>query len=215
MPTLLDVAHFFDQVAKRIKADDPLRLVNSGGSGMRGCQWNQYTNHKWLLDTVDEQNKALSLVYSGNAVDVLNIHYYTNNHCRGDVVKGPDGQDVPMDLVKYVAAARAIGKPLMVGEAGVSAVAKNSADPKDRKVYAETPDYIDSYWDPNAAKWVKILCDQIVDAGPQLVYWWEYGSNRPVDQHVPSFDVKKGRTDAVLNLIVDANKRLKAKLGAM
>ncbi|MDR3707519.1 MAG: cellulase family glycosylhydrolase [Capsulimonadaceae bacterium] len=213
MPALLDVAHFFNDVATRIKANDPLRLVNSGGSCMRGCQWNQYTNHKWILDTVEEQNKALSLVYSGSAVDVLDIHYYTNNHCVNEMVEGADGKKVPMDIGQYMAAAKRIGKPLMIGETGSSETARDD-NPKNKQVYAETPDYHDSYWDPNAAKWVKILCDQIVDAGPQLTYWWEYSSNRPVDQKAPSFDIKKGRTDPVLAEIIDANKRLKAKLGA-
>jgi len=35
MPLLKEVAGFFDDVAKRIKSADPLRLVNSGGSNMR------------------------------------------------------------------------------------------------------------------------------------------------------------------------------------
>jgi hypothetical protein len=39
MPSLKDVAVFFDDVARRIKAIDPLRLVSSGGSNMRESQW--------------------------------------------------------------------------------------------------------------------------------------------------------------------------------
>ena len=35
MPTLKDVAGFFDDVARRIKSADPVHLVNSGGSNMR------------------------------------------------------------------------------------------------------------------------------------------------------------------------------------
>jgi len=213
MPSLLDVAHFFDDVAKRIKADDPLRLVNSGGSHMRGSQWNQYTMHTWTRDTVEEQNKALSLLYATSAVDVVDIHYYTNNKTVDEMVKGPNGEEVPMDIAQYAIAANRIGKPMMLGETGSSATARDNK-PKDLKVYQETPDYHDSYWDPNAAKWVKILCDQIVSASPQLVYFWEYSSDRPGDQKAPSFDIKKGKTDPVLAIIVDANQRLKAKLGA-
>ena len=213
MPTLLDVAGFLEDVAKRIKANDPLRLVNSGGASMRGCQWHQYTQHKWIVDTVDDQDKAIELLYGRSAVDVLDIHYYINNKLADQVVKGPNGEDVPMSIPRYMEEASRLGKPLMIGETGTSAVARDD-DPKNKKVYQETPDYFDSYWDPNAVKWVKIQCDNLVDAGPQLVYWWEYSSNRPVDQKAPSFDVKKGRTDPVLALIVDANKRIKAKLGA-
>jgi len=211
MPNLADVAHFFDDVAKRIKANDPLRLVNSGGSIMRDCQWNQYTKHAWIRDTLEEQNKALDLLYARSAVDVVDVHYYTNNKCVSTMVKGPNGQDVSMNIAQYLAAAKRMRKPLMLGEAGPSITA-NDDNPAHKKVYEETPDYLDSYWNPSAAKWVKILCDEIVDSGPQLVFWWEYSSDRARDQIVPTFDIRKGKTDAVLSLIMDANKRLKVKL---
>ena len=104
-----------------------------------------------------------------------------------------------------------LDKPLMVGEAGVTP-ADRDGSPEDRKVYTQTPDYFDSYADPHSVKWVQKLCDEIVDAGPQLTYWWEYSSDRPQDMKPPNYTVKKGRTDAVLGVIVDANRRLKAKL---
>jgi len=210
MPNLADVARFFDDVAKRIKANDPLRLVNSGGSCMRGCQWNMYTKDAWLVDTIEEQNKAIDLLYAGSAVDVLDIHYYTNNH---DICTCGDGQEIPMNLATYMESASRIERPLMIGEVGGSMVARDN-NPENRKIYEETPDYYDSYWDPNSVKWVKSLCDEIVDSGTQLTYWWCYSSDRREEQTAPSFDVKKGKTDAVLTIIADANKRLKATLGA-
>ena len=57
MPNLAQVAQFLDDVARRIKASDPLHLVNSGGSCLRGSQWNMYTNHNWTKDTVGEQGR--------------------------------------------------------------------------------------------------------------------------------------------------------------
>jgi endo-1,4-beta-mannosidase len=213
MPTLADVAGFLDDDAKRIKANDPLRLVNSGGSIMRGCQWNQYTKHKWIVDTVEEQNKALDLLYGKSAVDIIDIHYYPGNKHADQMVKGPNGEDVPMNIFRYMDAAQRIGKPLMIGETGAPAVRRDD-NPKDKQVYKETPDYFDSYRDPNAVKWVQALCDEIVASGPQLCYWWEYSSDRDVDLKDQIFDLKKGQTDPVLDVIVDANKRLKAKYDA-
>ena len=212
MPNLADVARFLDDVAKRIKADDPLRLVNSGGSALRASQWNQYTNHNWSIDTVDEQYKALDLLYANSAVDVIDIHYYTNNKGVHAMVKDLSGQDVSMDIDRYMQAASRIGKPLMLGETGSAPVARTDK-PADKKIYEETPDYHDSYIDPNATKWVKILCDEIVAAGPQITYWWVYSFDAPNAQ-MPRWNIEKGKTDPVLAVIVDANKRLKAKLGA-
>ncbi len=213
MPSLLEVARFYDDVAKRIKSNDPLRLVNNGGATLRTSQWNQYTNHNWNRDTVEEQGKALALLYAHSAVDVIDIHYGNNNKGSIYVVKGPNGEDARMNVRRYMEAAASIGKPLMLGECALDEVAHDDSA-RSKKVYEETPDYIDSLWDPNAAKWVKILCDEVVDAGPQFVMWWDYGSDRPQENKAPSWNVKKGKTDAVLAIIVDANKRLKAKLGA-
>jgi len=213
MPSLANVACFFDDVAKRIKANDPLRLVNSGGSIMRGCQWNQYTKHAWIVDTVDEQDKALDLLYGKTAIDIIDIHYYPGYTGADQMVKDAAGKDVPMNIERYMQEARRLGKPLMIGETGTPAVPRDN-DPKNKKVYAQVPDYFDSYRDPNALKYVKSLCDQIVAGGPQLSYWWEYSSDRDVDRKNPIFDMKKGETDPVLAIIIDANKRLKGKLGA-
>lgn len=53
MPTLKDVAGFWNDVAGRIKAIDPRRLVNSGGSAMRESQWNLYRERTWKKDTFE------------------------------------------------------------------------------------------------------------------------------------------------------------------
>jgi len=170
MPSLLDVSQFLTDVAARIKADDPLHLVNSGGSSLRASQSNS-------------------------------------------MVRGPDGSLKSMGIEQYSEEAKALGKPLMVGEAGIS-VAANDSNPSNERIYRQTPDFIDSYASPNAVKWVKPLCDEIVAAKPQLVYFWEYSSDRPGDENPPSFNFKKGTTDSAIAVIAEANKRLKAELGA-
>jgi len=213
MPNLADVAHFFNDVATRIKADDPLHLVNSGGSCLRGSQWNMYTRHNWTKDTLAEQAKAFDLLYANSAVDVIDIHYYTNNKNINETIQGANGEALPMNIQRCMEAVRPIGKPVMIGELGITLTARDN-DPKNKKIYEETPDFIASVQDPNAPKWIKILCDEIVAGGPQLVYWWEYSSNRPGDIKNPIGDIKRGATDPDLAVIIDANKRLKAKFGA-
>ncbi len=74
MPSLNDVARFFDEVARRIKSADPLRLVNSGGSNMRESQWHLYQESTWKIDTFEEQFKCFELLYANSAVDVIDLH---------------------------------------------------------------------------------------------------------------------------------------------
>ena len=76
---LKEVAGFFDDVAKRIKSVDPLRLVNSGGSNMRESQWHLYLGQGWKKDSFEDQFKCFELLYANSAVDVIDIHSYPNN----------------------------------------------------------------------------------------------------------------------------------------
>ena len=111
MPTLGDVARFFDDVAKRIKAADPLRLVNSGGSNLREHQWHLYRNQGWVLDTFEEQAKGFDLLYGKSAVDVIDIHSYPNNQ-RGYHLAKADGQPSILDDKGYMAIAARLGKQI-------------------------------------------------------------------------------------------------------
>jgi len=45
----LRTCRLYDDVAKRIKSSDPLRLVNNGGSGIREHQWHLYQRQGWIL----------------------------------------------------------------------------------------------------------------------------------------------------------------------
>ncbi len=211
MPTLKDVATFDDEVAKRIKADDGLHLVTSGGSDMRTSQWNMYTKGNWDRDTLIEHLKAVRLLYGDSAVDVLDIHHYLV-HDDSDKVTGPDGKLVTAGFKEYVSFAKMLNKPLYIGELGIQPKVKND-DPENKKISEQHRYFFESYQDETATKWVKQMLDDIVAAGPQLVHWWQYSSDRPVDVGKGSFDLKKGRDDAVLQLIINANKQLKAKLG--
>ena len=60
----------------------------------------------------------------------------------------------------------------------------------------------------------KSQLDEIVDNGIPLSYWWTYSSDRPQDEGVGGFSLKKGSDDELLGMIIEANQRLKAKYGA-
>lgn len=213
MPTLKDVAGFFDDVAKRIKARDPLRLVNSGGSHMRECQWNLYMSKGWKKDTLEEQFKCFDLLYKNNAVDVIDVHSYANNKPAYEISDGKGGK-AWIGPPQWMDIARKINKPLMIGELGLHAAAKGSKDKK--RIWQETPNYFESYSDAAAAKpWVEKTLNTVIDSGVQLSYWWCYQSDRPMDQKNPQrFDLTLGRNPELVKCIADANKRLQAKLKA-
>jgi len=209
MPTLKQVAVFYDDVAKRIKAIDPLRLVSNGGSNMRESQWHLYQKeHSWGLDTFEQQFKCFQLLFANSAVDVIDIHSYPNN-TPGYTIMGEDGHKTILDHKGYRAIALRLGKPLMIGELGVLPAAKT-----DKKIWDVTPDYFESFDDTAAAKpWVQKTLNSIIDAGVQLIYWWCYQSDRPMDQGKPQrFDIDLERNPDLLAIFVEANKRLKAKL---
>lgn len=210
MPTLKQVADFFSDVTARIKATDPLRLVNSGGSNMREAQWHLYKNQGWKTDTFEDQFSCFALLYGHSPIDVIDIHSYPNNH-PGYFINGPDGKQMVLDNRGYMAIAARLKKPLMIGELGLQAAAKSNA-----KLWEETPNYFESYSDVSAAKpWLERTLNDVVDAGVPLSYWWTYQSDQPEDktdkQH---FGLSRERDPELIACIVAANKRLRAKLGA-
>lgn len=209
MPTLKEVAGFLDDAAKRIKATDPLRLVNNGGSHMREHQWHLYQRQGWVRDTFEDQFNCFKLLFADSAVDVIDIHSYPNNR-SGYVIMGDDGKETLLDHKGYMKIVARLGIPLMIGELGMHAAPKT-----DKKVWDATPDYFESYDDTAAARpWVEKTLNSVIDAGVQLSYWWCYQSDRPMDQGKRQrFDIDRERNPELLACFVEANKRLKAKLG--
>jgi hypothetical protein len=208
MPSLKDVAGFFDNVAERIKSADPLRLVNSGGSNMRESQWHLHLGQGWQADTFEEQFKCFDLLYANSAVDVIDIHSYPDNK-PGYAIKGDDGKPMWLDNKGYARIAKRLGKPLMIGELGLHAIART-----DKKVWDETADYFESFDDTKAAKpWVVKTLTDVIEAGVPLTYWWCYQSDNPSEHgNRQRFDIDRERNPELISYIVEANKRLKAKL---
>ena len=208
MPTLKEVAEFFNDVALRIKAADPLRLVSSGGSSMRESQWNLYQRRSWDKDTFEEQVKCFELLYTSTAVDVIDVHSYLNNK-PGYIVSDGAGGEAYLGYQDWMRIARRINKPLMIGELGLHAAAKTEG-----KIWEETPDYFESYADAMAVKpWIEKTLNRVIDAGIQLAYWWCYQSDRPMDRSDPQrFDLTRERNPELLQCMMEANQRLKARL---
>lgn len=208
MPTLKDVAGFYDDVARRIKAADPLRLVNNGGSRMRESQWNLYRGNGWKKDTLAEQLKCIELLFAETAVDVIDVHSYAN-HKPAYVISDVKGGIAWIGPPQWMDIAKGIGKPLMMGEFGVLPFAKSQ-----EKIWQETPDYFESYADLEAAKpWVEKTLNDAIAAGVQLSYWWCYQSDRPVEQGNPQrYDLTIERNPELVKMIAEANQRLQEKL---
>jgi hypothetical protein len=208
MPTLKDVAGFFDDAARRIKSSDPLRLVNSGGSNMRESQWHLYLGQGWKKDSFEEQFKCFELLYAKSAIDVIDIHSYPNTK-PGYAILGADGKEMWLDNKGYMTFAKRLGKPLMIGELGLHARPRT-----DKKLWDETPNYFESYDDTAAARpWVMKTLNDVIDAEVPLTYWWCYQSDRSDDQNNRQrFDIDRDRNPELMAVFVEANKRLKAKI---
>jgi len=148
------------------------------------------------------------LLYAKSAVDVIDIHSYPDNK-PGYAIRGNDGKTMWLDNKGYMAIAKRLGKPLIIGEVGLHAIAKT-----DKRVWDETPDYFESYDDSKAAKpWVAKTLNDIVEAGVPLSYWWCYQSDQSSDQNNRQrFDIDRDRNPELVACVAEANKRLKAKL---
>jgi len=208
MPSLKEVARFFDDVARRIKSADPLRLVNSGGSNMRESQWHLYQDHDWKTDSIEEQFKCFQLLYANSAVDVVDIHSYPDNK-PGYAIMSEDGKKMWLDNKGYLAIAQRLGKPLIIGELGLHAVART-----DKKTWDETPNYFESYDELKDSKpWVVKTLNDVIEAGIPLSYWWCYQSDATSEQqNRQRFDIDRERNPELVACVAEANKRLKAKV---
>jgi hypothetical protein len=114
-----------------------------------------------------------------------------------------------LDNKGYMKIAARLGKPLVIGELGLHAIAKT-----DKKIWNETPDYFESYDDAKASKpWVVKTLNDVIEAGIPISYWWCYQSDDPAERaNHQHFDIDRDRNPELVACLVEANKRLKAKL---
>jgi hypothetical protein len=96
---------FFDTVGAEARSIDPDHLLESGLQGVGQC---------------GTQGSDYSYVMDSPGVDVASYHDY-----------GSDSSPVPADLATTLSAAQSVGKPLIVGEAGIEAQDDLSGCPSD------------------------------------------------------------------------------------
>ena len=70
-PSLDQTAGFFNDTAARIKQDDPLRLVSTGGSILRPEAWHREHHVKLAPDTQDQYRNAYADYFAHSAIDVV------------------------------------------------------------------------------------------------------------------------------------------------
>lgn len=207
-PTLAEVARFYDDIARRIKRNDPLRLVNNGGSVPREFQWNLCQGNGWTRDTPEEQARCFELLFKDSAIDVIDIHYYLHQH-PGMRVAGGNGQDHWLGLADYKSMAGRVGKPLMIGEIGRAPVG-----PDNQEFWRENPGYFRGLSDTEAAlRWIQPMLDEMVAAEIPLSYWWTYQSDRAMDAEDPlGFHVSIEKNPEIVRAIAEANRRLQERV---
>jgi hypothetical protein len=208
-PTLPQIAEFFNSTAARIKRDDPLRLVSTGGSVLRESAWHLWHEHNFHPDSRAQLEEAYAGYFGHSAIDVVDTHYYELRKGGLHLADSPDGKPVWMSPGDYVEIVHSLGKGAILGEYGTlpsgwTPSEKNPADPT----------WFTGYHDPNAAVWVQKGVDQLVAARASLAYWWAYQSDRPVDAHDNPVTFSLQTTPDLIKIIADGNRRLKAALGA-
>ena len=204
-PSLPQVAAFLDATAQRIKQNDSLRLVSTGGSCLRASTWHRWHEKSWTLDTLDQYKESYAAFFEHSAIDVVDSHYYELKVGGVKLAPGPDGKDVMMTPASFMQIVLALGKAPIIGEYGTlpSGWVNEKTD----------PDWFQGYDDANAIEWVQKGLNELVDAKVPITYWWAYQSDRPVDQKANPVVFSLETTPDLVKRIAEANRLLKSRLG--
>ena len=199
IPTLDDLRRYYNDLANAIHGIDGKRLVNNGGSYLRPEAWGLYTNRGTLYpDTVAEQEKAYSFVYKDSGMDVIDIHI-GGSHDGGNL--DDEGQPAVLDIDEYKRYADIAGKPLYIGE--YYCLPRIGEDGVFGSMY--------SYLDPSAELYFNLVTQKLIDYGISLAMFWSYNDEY---RGVSSGGMNYTHFPLVIEIIADANQRMKAKVGA-
>lgn len=212
MPTLKQIASFYNDVTARIKAIDPLRLVGNGGSHLRESAWNLYSRNSWQKDTPDEHVRAYKLAFGDTSLDVADIHYYAIP-TGGYAIQDRRGAPVHLNPAAYKKIGQKIGKPLIIGEYGPQPRAEEPGAEGGHKIPLPAG-WFESFEQKDLAiPWFQRAVDDIIEAGIPITYWWCYQSDRKAEQNNPArFDVSLDRNPELVNIVAEGNRRLQEKL---
>jgi len=204
-PTLDEVATFFDETAARIKHDDPLRLVSTGGSILRPAAWHLWHHKDWKTDTLDQYKEAYAGYFRHSAIDVIDTHYYELQQGGQKLADDANGKPVLMMPGDYVNIARDLGKGAIIGEFG-TLPSGWSTKPDNG------PHSFQGYNDPIARNWVEKGLDVLIEGKVPITYWWAYQSDRAKDKKSNPITFSMETTPELVKLIADANHRLQLRM---
>lgn len=208
-PSMVAAIEFYKELIVRIKKNDPLRMVNNGGSRFREHAYSLSVNKKWGKDSYPQHLEMYHKVFDNAGFGVMDIHYYTNSNPGFFLKNEVAGPDVVLDLPLYLKIAESVKLPLYVGEYGALPRPKT-----DQQYWSEGQEWFLSFGkdDPEAIRWVQRAADLAVASGVMYMHWWCYQSDRPQDQNDPirmDFDIE--RTPKLFQIVVNANNELKKK----
>ncbi|MBQ9358408.1 MAG: hypothetical protein IJT95_02565, partial [Abditibacteriota bacterium] len=172
--SLLQMSEFYRRVIRRIKHNDPTRLVTGGDSMSRSAQWHLLTgvmegrSWDWTVDDPEERLRALWLI--NRDADVVSMHAYNLGADLNDGmnVYAPDSGDRSrkelLDWNYLLGEAARLSKPLYIGEAGGAFLNGTLTNAPNRS--------------PEKAAGRAEYLRGLVAAGVQLTHWWAFNSDR-------------------------------------
>jgi len=143
-----DITTAFDEFARVVREIDPVRMITTGNSQPRPCQWHMHhtPENPWEADTVEQAKEMLKLQH-GTGCDVVSIHVY------GEEPERAYGMETfEVNLKTFKDAAEEIGCPMFLGEFGYP---DNFAGMEDnaRETFIKQLKYIEEYQIPLSAVW--------------------------------------------------------------
>ena len=187
----------FTEFAKTIRAIDPDRMIVTGNAAPRNCAYHNSLNRTWTNDTRDQFAQIL-LRDSPDPINAISVHIYegTNVGCFA-------GQ--PVSLSGYMKEIKLIGatakKPVFIGEFGSPGIISDG-----QGGYIKNPNEHDA---------VVELLDAIETNKMPLSAVWDFDSLSPNQTWVKESRIYPGEERGyILDLIVEANKRIQSQLRA-
>ena len=215
-PTAAELSQFYKDVCARIKGIDNLRMVTSGGSVLREMAYGlsqlpqTETVSPWpARDTYNQHKSMYGLYYTNSGFENVDIHFYTKKAPNYQILNN-NGQPLQLTAKGYNDMMTSLGVPLMIGEYG----ALPKVDKTNKMYWLTGDDWFTTFENETdtAQMYVQEACDNAVNSGCRLIYWWCYDSHRPQDQNDRErMDLDKVRTPILFQKVVDANRRLKQK----
>ncbi len=206
--SLGQLGRFYTDMAARIKANDPTRLVTGGDSLLRSAQWHLFAatmagqGMDWNVDNEEERLHALWTMNGG--LDVISVHGYGVGYANGSghaYYMKQVGKRYRQDVVTWelmMTEARRLDQPLYNGECG------GMVDENGKEFSAGNTT-------PEAAAARERYLATLVEAGVQLTHWWAFRSDR-VDfgMDMDTWNVTIDGTPETFAAIKAANEALQA-----